>query len=317
MRNYILNILMLLFLAFLTSCLTAGTTGNSAKDKTYRYTANIKFKKVKPGEDMQYIYYPIPPSNDYQTVSNFDTHGGEIFNNPNSIERYVRYTISADQHPEQGNWGEVIIEFDYIPTKSEYKYSDIDLIYEYDTTTDFYNRYTQKYYEIIDTENTTVNKISDSLWNVSTDVYDYAKKCYFYVINNYTFQDNPGFWNTTAEIVYYDGGACGNLSSFYITLLRCKKIPARHVVTRGHVWAEFYLENYSWIPADPTYQTFGKAVKGYGLIRSNEIFYICKIVDNRVFKTGYLVKNHIFYPSHMPFECDVKITKSRIKNKLK
>ena len=161
MRNYILDFVMVLIFLALANYLHAQKNSIPDKSKAYRYTAKIKFKKVKSGEDMQYIYYPIPPSNDYQTVSNFDTHGGEIFNNPNSIERYVRYTITADQQPEQGDWGEVIIEFDYIPTKSEYKYSDIDMIYEYDTTTDIYNRYTQKYYEIIDTENSAVNKIRD------------------------------------------------------------------------------------------------------------------------------------------------------------
>ncbi len=161
MRNYKFNILTLFFFAFLTSCLTAETAADKSSDKTYRYTVKVKFKKVKPGEDMQYIYHPIPRNNDYQTVSNFDTHGGEIFNNPNSIERYVRYTITADQQPVQGEWGEVILEFDYTPTKSEYKAAKIDHIYDYDTTSDIYKRYTPKYYEFFDTENATMKKISD------------------------------------------------------------------------------------------------------------------------------------------------------------
>ncbi len=131
-----INLLSLLFIVFLTSYLTAGTTENPAEDQTYRYTLKIKFKKVKTGEDMQLIYYPLPRSNDYQIVSNFDTHGGQIFNNPNSIEKYVRYTITDDLQPAQGDWGEVILEFDCILPRTEYSNAKIGSIYEYDTTTD-------------------------------------------------------------------------------------------------------------------------------------------------------------------------------------
>lgn len=314
MRNVKICLLRVIILLFLTNGLIAGSCSVPKPDKKYRYHLKIKFRKVKPGEDMQYVYYPLPRTNDYQTISDFDTHGGEIFNNTNSIERYVRYTITDDQQPAEGKWGEVRLEFNYTPTKSEYKPAKIEKIYEYDTKSDIYKRYTTKYYEILDTENALVKRVSDSIWNRSTDVLDYAKKCDAYVVDNYTFQDNPGLWNTTDEIIFYDGGDCGNLSSLFITLLRCKKIPARHVITKGHAWAEFYLENNGWIPVDPTYQTFGKVVKGYGLIRSNEIVYSLKLTDDRGVRVEHLNKNHIFYPSHMPFECDEEITKTPIKN---
>ncbi|UQT32617.1 transglutaminase-like domain-containing protein [Parabacteroides distasonis] len=37
--------------------------------------------------------------------------------------------------------------------------------------------------------------------------------------------------------------------------MRAKKIPAKHIVTvrpdgSHHVWADFYLERYGWIPVD-------------------------------------------------------------------
>ena len=312
MRNYILKFLGLIILIILAGNLFAETTKVPDKTKAYRYTVKMKFKKVKSGKDIQCIYYPLPRSNDYQLISNFDTHGGEILNNHGSIERYVRYIISDDQQPADGEWGEVIIEFDYTPTDTEYKSAIIDAIYEYDTISDIYKRYTPKYYEYLDTENATIKRISEELWGNSTDVYDYARKCYDYVNGHFSFKDNPGMWNSMDDIIKYNGGDCGNLSSIIITLLRCKNIPARHVITWLHAWGEFYLENYGWIPFDPTLKTFGKVTEGYGLVRSNEIVYVMELPDNRKFRNPTFAKHHFFYPSHMPYECDEEVILTRI-----
>ncbi len=313
MKNIKIVLLSVLFLVFLTSCLTAGTTDNSVEDQAYRYTHKIKFKKVKAGEDLYHIYCPLPRNNDYQLISNIDTHGGEILDNPGSIEKYVRYTILPEQQPTKGDWGEVILEFDYAPTNTEYVTANVDKIYEYDTTSDIFKRYTTKYYDFFDIENATIKKISDELWKDATDIYDYAKKCYDYVNNNFTFKNNPGFWNSMSDIIKYKGGDCGNLSSIIITLLRCKNIPARHVIAYRHAWGEFYLENYGWIPVDPTFKTFGKVVDGYGLIRSHEIVYFIKISENKTDRIEILSKTHFFYPSHDPYTCDLETTQTPIK----
>lgn len=316
MKNIKIDLLIVLFLVFLTSLLRAGTLDIPKKEKIYRYTHKIKFKKVKAGEDLLHIYCPLPRNNDYQLISNIDTHGGDIFDNPGSLDNYVRYTILPEQQPEEGNWGEVVLEFDYEPSKTEYKFADVNRIYEYDTTTDIYKRYTKKYYDIIDIENETIKIISDELWKESTDVYDYAKKCFDYVDDNFTFKSIPGMWKPTSELLKNEGGSCGGLTTILITLLRCKNIPARHVIAYYHAWGEFYLENYGWIPVDPTFKTFGKVVKGYGLIRSHEIVYKIKIIKDN--KTGMgrvdiLSKTHLFFPNHGPYICDLEVKQKRIK----
>lgn len=314
MKRIKIGLLGVLFLVFLTNSLMAETTDVSAEDQAYRYTHKIKFKKVKAGEDLHHIYCPLPRNNDYQLISNIDTHGGEIIDNPGSLDNYVRFTISPEQQPAEGDWGEVMIEFDYIPSNTEFVPANVGKIYEYDTTTDIYKRYTKKYYDIIDPENATIKKISDELWKNATDVYDYAKKCSDYVDNNLTFKDIPGMWKPTSEVLKNKGGSCGGLSTVLLSLLRCKHIPARHVIAYRHAWAEFYLENYGWIPVDPTFKTFGKVVEGYDIIRSHEIVYNIKISENKTGRINILSKTHFFYPSHDPYVCDLEIIQTPIKN---
>ena len=56
-------------------------------------------------------------------------------------------------------------------------------------------------------------------------------------------------------------GECGDFSTLVVNLLRYKNIPSRHNIclrldtdNSYHVWVDFYLEGYGWIPLDATYK---------------------------------------------------------------
>ncbi len=107
-----------------------------------------------------------------------------------------------------------------------------------------------------------------------------------------TILDSPQKDTETGEI-YYEG-VCDHFSIFFVCLCRAAGIPARSVIgpvgwgpwitedqlklrsklhteltqegfsaTRlygalaGHIWAEFYLPEYGWVPVDPTWRQFG------------------------------------------------------------
>ena len=303
-----INLLSIVFLVLITNCLTAETSGISAEGQTYRYTYKIKFIKVKAGDDLQYIYTPLPRSNDYQIIGNFNTHGGEILDNPDSPDDYLRFTILPEQQPKDGEWGEVKFEFDYTPTQTEYISEKESQIYNYDTTTETYQRYTKQYYDIIDIESESIKKISDEMWEDAANVYDYAKKCFDYVDENLAFKSIPGMWKPAMEVINNKGGSCGGLSTVLLSLLRCKQIPARHVIAYRHAWGAFYLENYGWIPVDPTFKTFRSVSEGYGLIRSHEIVYKIKLPENSMGRIDILSKTHFFFPSHSPYECEREVS---------
>jgi len=78
-------------------------------------------------------------------------------------------------------------------------------------------------------------------------------------------------------------GECGGYSNLFIALCRAVGVPARPItgivgIKEGsyywangdvytHMWAEFYLPNYGWVPADPTYADVGNMSTlgiGYG-----------------------------------------------------
>jgi transglutaminase-like putative cysteine protease len=68
-------------------------------------------------------------------------------------------------------------------------------------------------------------------------------------------------------------GECGDYSALFVALCRAAGIPARPVVGRWatseaidwHVWAEFHLPGYGWVPVDPTVaDTTGQLEDNFG-----------------------------------------------------
>ena len=131
---------------------------------------------------------------------------------------------------------------------------------EYDKTTRDYKDNCKRSGDFVEPENATIQMISEKLFNESnSNKLDYAERCYNYVATHYRYLNpNTGLHSLT-ELLSIGGGDCANLSSIYISLLRAKGIPARHVVAIGdnnnyHVWAEFYIQDFGWIPVDVTYK---------------------------------------------------------------
>ena len=66
-------------------------------------------------------------------------------------------------------------------------------------------------------------------------------------------------------------GECGDYSALFIALCRVKGIPARPIVgywaitgiDQTHVWAEFYVEPFGWVPVDPTIGQFEADQRDY------------------------------------------------------
>ncbi len=135
----------------------------------------------------------------------------------------------------------------------------IDSIYPYDKDAGLYQEYTKPNKPFIDLGNPELRRFSDSIWKSSENILDYAERCYEFVARHFSYGDPLTGFHPLSTIMENGGGDCGNLCSIWISLLRMKGIPARHIVGNRpdeslHVWAEFYLQNYGWIPVDVTYK---------------------------------------------------------------
>ena len=230
------------------------------------------------------IVLPLAQSNLYQDISGLSINDSEILNIPETDDKYARFSITADDLPSFYQTKSWSYEFDVTLYEINTDLTQITQEYPYNTSSNIYNWYTGTSGEFIDPNNMIIETIGESLWNQSEGYIDYARKCYEYVASNYNYLNPNTGLHTLSEILYAGGGDCGNLSSIFISLLRYKGIPSRHLVTARpdgsfHVWADFYMENYGWIPVDVTYKKynpggdfFGKVgVVGNGIIFSKEV----------------------------------------------
>lgn len=93
-----------------------------------------------------------------------------------------------------------------------------------------------------------------------TDI-DVVKGIYDYVLDNMEYSIlGQREWGA-ARAIELKKGDCTEYSDLFVALCRAKGIPARVVsgytvgfgpTTKGHNWVEAYLNDYGWVPFDPT-----------------------------------------------------------------
>lgn len=129
----------------------------------------------------------------------------------------------------------------------------------YDITDPLYELYTQPE-RFIESSDSQIVDIADRVAGEETNPYLTARKFYDYVIDTSTYKLLGQGLLGAKHLVTSGLGECGDYSALFIALSRAKGIPARPVVgywaisgvEQTHVWAEFYIEPFGWIPVDPT-----------------------------------------------------------------
>lgn len=197
-------------------------------------------------------------SNPYQKVhaSKFD---GETRKQKFGFESDSCFFYQMELGVKKFRKQKVTQEFEITVADIEVNFDRIDSILPYDTTSAIYQAYTTENQPFINPKNKYLTSLSDSIWATSANVLDYARKCYEFVPGNFKYLDPITGFYPLDTIIEKGGGDCGNLESIFITLLRIKGIPARHLVgfrpdNSLHVWSDFYLEGYGWVPVDVTYK---------------------------------------------------------------
>ena len=305
-------------LIFVINDLSAQIPRSSYHIKNRTIVTNIDHKLTK-----MVIVMPLAQTDQYQTVSHVNLNGGELVKVPDSEDAYIRWTMTSDL-PSYNQSKEIYYDFDITINKFQFDFDQVTTIYPYDKNSDIYRWYTGKSGRYVDPGDSIIVETGNRIWEISTDVLDYARKCYEYVAANFKYLNPLTGLHPLPELLRNGGGDCGNLSSIFISLLRYKGIPARHIVTvrpngTYHVWADFYLEKYGWVPVDVTYKNSNPRGDYFGKFDGNGIV-MTKNVSLRIDKgngelfTSSILQNYnwwIWYDSGSEFNLKHRLSATR------
>lgn len=266
-------------------------------ERRFKVNVNTSVSYKGIGDVSVDLFLGILQSNEYQNVqvTNFDVEH-ELQEFGYAGDSCVYYDI--DLGPETRKWRKELVQQSYEISVHDVKinFDLIDSIYAYDQESTLYQSFTASNPPFIDTENSRLQKVADSLWSNSNNALDYARKCYEYVPTSFQYLNPISGFHTLENILAKGGGDCGNLSSVFITLLRMKGIPSRHLVgfrpdNSLHVWADFFLEKYGWIPVDVTYKQSDPEGDYFGNITfKNNGFILHRGIGNVVKRKAGLIR---------------------------
>ncbi len=211
--------------------------------------------------DRIYTILPLPRSNLYQDIISVDTYNAVRYDCPDGLNSYLvteykGYNIRSGMTLIKEDINTIVYE---VTAKLDL----IDNIPPYDPKSEVCKKYLGKESgDLINPNHESVKAVSDYLWKESGgNIIDYARRCYEWTATNITYGKSGRGLLTINELIKAKEGDCGNYCSVFISLLRAKGIPARHIVmilpqeeSDNHVCAEFYIPTYGWIPVDPTYK---------------------------------------------------------------
>ena len=256
---------------------------------TYRIRATTDATVTGKGKVDILICQPYPESSKYQDVKWLKDVPTDL--KATYVETghpYMKFAERVDAPAK------IAFDRDFVVTLYDvhFDWNAVTTLYPYDRTADEYIRYTRRYpCDIADTNAyekaySWIVETSRKIRNASTDDLDFVRRAYSTVTTEFTYGDwSGGFTNLIAR----KQGDCGGISMAFVCLLREGGIPARQMVClrpdeSPHVWPEFYLQNYGWIPSDPTFD-LGKSSDpdNFGTKRDNTIV--------MTYDTGFVVQS--------------------------
>lgn len=254
-----------------------------------------------------YSLLPVPQTNQYQEITDFSVEPGTVYDCQDGVNRYVVTDLTSD-FPASG---QNLVTETFQATVYEVS-ADLDKatdIPDYDPDTVICDYYLGKETNgLIDPTNAEIVSTANELWNASDgNLVTYARKCYDWTAENMKYGNMNTGLHTVEDLMRTKLGDCGNFCSVFISLLRAKGIPARHIVMISpnengyHVRAEFYLPAYGWIPVDPTFHKddpngnyFGK-FNGVYIVTSLGINNICMGPDGEYFVASLMQSYWLWY----------------------
>lgn len=228
-------------------------------EDTIRVYNNLSVSGLCSNLNKLVLILPHPESNCYQDIvgHRFSTDGEFMYTSRN--QPYLRFIYDRDQ---LSNLNDFVVSdtFDIVFKEVSVPFSSVDPNAQYDTQSDDYIKYLGNRGIFIKPQHPYIDSISNVVWETSDhSIIDYAYKCYEYVAQHLTYHLYSEGLLPLDTVIARQGGECGDFTTLYVNMLRNKNIPARHIAAftgdgQYHVWAEFLLPGYGWVPVDATYK---------------------------------------------------------------
>lgn len=194
------------------------------------------------------IIVPYYETDEFQIIS-YHNFEGEVRSMPNSDSKYIETIATlAPKEVRTFLYECVAVVYDVTADFSKVK------VVPYNKDTELYRRNILPDPPEVDPTHPKIKEISAELAaKANGDVLEYARLANEYV-DGYRYSAQTHYYSVDKTIAN-EKGNCEDLSGFLVSLLRCYGIPARTAVGvtvegKGHVRAEFYLENYGWFPLE-------------------------------------------------------------------
>jgi len=186
------------------------------------------------------------------------SHPYGIFKNDSSNNTYIFWQIDRISH---GGFLKVKIEYSILSFNVQYLINT-DAVGEYSKESWLYRNYTRSE-KLIESDNPIIVETAKSIAGDETNPHILALKIADFVSKNlvYVAQDEE---RGAVWALEHGEGDCSEFSYLFTALCRACGIPARvkagvafhsnaEETSFGHMWAEYFLPNYGWIPIDLTW----------------------------------------------------------------
>ena len=186
-----------------------------------------------------------------------------------NVENYI---IAPSEYPQRSIYMEKIAKAGE-PTKFQLaftytahaQYNDMENIEigEYDTSSEFYKKYTSENGPHI-VFSDRIKQLTDSLVAGLKNPYDKVKSIYTWIDETTPWAsalEYSTFWNIPEYVLDNKHGDCGMQSLLFITMARYAGVPAKwqsgwmlHPNNKNlHDWAEVYYPKVGWVPVDQSF----------------------------------------------------------------
>jgi transglutaminase-like putative cysteine protease len=226
--------------------------------KAYQVTYRVTVTNVSCQMDTLEIYVPFPVNWDSQKDVSLQ---GTL---PSASSAYADpvygngiYYWQVASPPSPGSSVTVTEVFTYTAYDVTYAV-DPSQVGSYDVAGELYKTYTRSE-DKIEAGHPDIQSAAAAIVGGETNPYRKAEQIYAWVLEHMAYVPYDGF-HGALESLHQGWGECGDYAYLFCALLRAAGVPARpvagfHAVSgcSPHVWAEFFLPSYGWIPADPSW----------------------------------------------------------------